>query len=163
LDPDPCPGCRWVANGDNVVLLGSLVNSQQQMTLELLLAQYSKPKLLIVDELGCVPISSNRPVEEWDEVFGDQVVAAAILDRLLQHSHVVTIRGDRYRLRGNNQNSPNDQTTQPITKTMGKYRITRLLGQGGTTPRTAPPQAPGVAEVSVSLDTACAVQGCRSS
>lgn len=44
-------------------------------------------------------ISSNRPVEEWDEVFGDQVVAAAMLDRLLHHSHVVTIRGDNYRLR----------------------------------------------------------------
>ena len=44
-------------------------------------------------------ISSNRSVEEWDEVFGDQVVAAAILDRLLHHSHVVTIRGDSYRLR----------------------------------------------------------------
>jgi hypothetical protein len=46
-----------------------------------------------------VLISSNRPVEEWDEVFGDQVVAAAILDWLLHHSHVVTIRGDSYRLR----------------------------------------------------------------
>ncbi len=32
-------------------------------------------------------------------MFGDQVVAAAILDRLLHHSHVVTIRGDSYRLR----------------------------------------------------------------
>ena len=148
--------CRWVANGDNVVLqgppgvgkthlevalgreavtrgytvqfitamelLGSLVKGQQQGTLEARLAQYSKPKLLIVDELGYLPlepqaghlffqlisrryeqgsvlISSNRPVEEWDEVFGDQVVAAAILDRLMHHSHVVTIRGDSYRLR----------------------------------------------------------------
>lgn len=148
--------CRWVANGDNVVLLGppgvgkthlevalgreavargytvqfttamellgSLVKGQQQGTLEVRLAQYSKPKLLIIDELGYLPlepqaghlffqlisrryeqgsvlISSNRPVEEWDDVFGDQVVAAAILDRLLHHSHVVTIRGDSYRLR----------------------------------------------------------------
>ena len=44
-------------------------------------------------------ITSNRPVMEWGEVFGDQVVATAILDRLLHHSLVLTIRGDSYRLR----------------------------------------------------------------
>jgi DNA replication protein DnaC len=44
-------------------------------------------------------ITSNRSVGEWGEVFGDPVVATAILDRLLHHSHVVTIRGDSYRLR----------------------------------------------------------------
>ena len=44
-------------------------------------------------------ITSNRSVGEWGSVFGDPVVAAAILDRLLHHSHVITIRGDRYRLR----------------------------------------------------------------
>ena len=44
-------------------------------------------------------ITSNRPVMEWGEVFGDQVVATAILDRLLHHSHVLTVRGDSYRLR----------------------------------------------------------------
>jgi len=38
-------------------------------------------------------------VGEWGEVFGDPVVATAILDRLLHHSHVLTIRGDSYRLR----------------------------------------------------------------
>ena len=44
-------------------------------------------------------VTSNRAVSEWGEVFGDGVVTTAILDRLLHHSHVLTIRGDRYRLR----------------------------------------------------------------
>jgi DNA replication protein DnaC len=44
-------------------------------------------------------ITSNRSIGEWGTVFGDAVVAAAILDRLLHHSHVITIRGDSYRLR----------------------------------------------------------------
>ena len=44
-------------------------------------------------------ITSNRAVGEWGAVFGDAVVATAILDRLLHHSHVITIRGDSYRLR----------------------------------------------------------------
>jgi len=44
-------------------------------------------------------ITSNGSVAEWGTVFGNPVVATAILDRLLHHSHVVTIRGDSYRLR----------------------------------------------------------------
>jgi DNA replication protein DnaC len=44
-------------------------------------------------------VTSNRSVSEWGGVFGDAVVATAILDRLLHHSHVLTIRGDSYRLR----------------------------------------------------------------
>jgi DNA replication protein DnaC len=39
------------------------------------------------------------PRAEWGSVFGNAVVATAILDRLLHHSHVITIRGDSYRLR----------------------------------------------------------------
>jgi DNA replication protein DnaC len=46
-----------------------------------------------------VLITSNRSVGEWGAVFGDPVVATAILDRLLHHSQVITIRGDSYRLR----------------------------------------------------------------
>ena len=44
-------------------------------------------------------VTSNRAVAEWGTVFGDPVVATAILDRMLHHSHVVTIRGESYRLR----------------------------------------------------------------
>ncbi len=83
---------------------------------------FSKPKLLIVDELGYLPIEanaahlffqlvnrryergsilvkSNRSASEWGGAFGDAVVATAILDRMLHHSHVITIRGDSCRLR----------------------------------------------------------------
>ncbi|MGA7323585.1 MAG: ATP-binding protein [Rhodomicrobium sp.] len=83
---------------------------------------FSKPKLLIIDEFGylpfernaahlffqlvsrcyergSMPVTSNRAVSEWGQVLGDPVVATAILDRLLHHSHVITIRGDSYRLR----------------------------------------------------------------
>jgi DNA replication protein DnaC len=38
-------------------------------------------------------------VSEWGSIFNDSLVATAILDRLLHHSHVITIRGDSYRLR----------------------------------------------------------------
>src|ERR1700743_3027592 len=50
-------------------------------------------------ERGAMLVTSNRSVGEWGTVFGDPVVATAILDRLLHHSHVLTIRGDSYRLR----------------------------------------------------------------
>lgn len=50
-------------------------------------------------ERGSMLVTSNRSVAEWSTVFGDAVVATAILDRLLHHSHVITIRGDSYRLR----------------------------------------------------------------
>jgi IstB-like ATP binding protein len=44
-------------------------------------------------------LTSNRSIGEWGAVFGDPVVATAILDRLLHHSHVITIRDDSYRLK----------------------------------------------------------------
>jgi DNA replication protein DnaC len=50
-------------------------------------------------EKGAILLTSNRSVGEWGTVFGDPVVATAILDRLLHHSHVITIRGDSYRLK----------------------------------------------------------------
>jgi hypothetical protein len=103
-------------------LVATLVKAQLDGRLDERLTHYAKPKLLIVDELGYLPlephaahlffqlvsrryergsllITSNRAVSEWGTVFGDPVVATAILDRLLHHSHVVTIRGEGFRLK----------------------------------------------------------------
>jgi DNA replication protein DnaC len=103
-------------------LVAALAKAHAEGRLEERLGFFAKPKLLIIDELGYLPfetnaahlffqlvsrryergsllITSNRSVGEWGTVFGDPVVATAILDRLLHHSHVVTIRGDSYRLR----------------------------------------------------------------
>jgi len=199
-----CWGREAVARGYTVQfttameLLGALVKVQQQGTLEVRLAQYAKPELLInrcaeggaYGGMGYLPlepqaghlffqlisrryrrgsvlISSNRPVQEWDEVYcfgegfayGDEVVAAAILNRLMHHSHVVKICGDSYRLRekrraGLRRNSPtgiNDgrKPTQPATETMSKKRY-RQHSQGGTTPTTKPQTSRGVTQFSVS-------------
>jgi hypothetical protein len=75
------------------------------------------PALLVVDEIGYLPISrtgamlsfqlmtrryehastvltSNKGFEEWGDVFGDDVMAVALIDRLVHHCHLVTIRGN---------------------------------------------------------------------
>jgi DNA replication protein DnaC len=103
-------------------LVAMLAKAHQDGQLDKQLTLLARPKLLIVDEIGYLPfeanaahlffqlvsrryergsllITSNRSVGEWGSVFGDAVVATAILDRLLDHSSVITIRGDSYRLR----------------------------------------------------------------
>ena len=96
--------------------------AHQEGRLEERLKQLVQPKLLIVDEIGYLPVipdggslffqlvnaryergamilTSNRGFAEWGEIFGDPVVATALLDRLLHHAVVVQIEGSSYRLR----------------------------------------------------------------
>jgi DNA replication protein DnaC len=86
------------------------------------LARLSRYPLLVVDEVGYIPfepeaanlffqlvssryerasliVTSNKPFGRWGEVFGDEVVAAAMIDRLVHHAEVVALRGDSYRLK----------------------------------------------------------------
>jgi hypothetical protein len=44
-------------------------------------------------------LTSNKGFEDWGEVLGDEVMAAALIDRLLHHCHIVNIRGNSYRMR----------------------------------------------------------------
>ena len=50
-------------------------------------------------ERGSIVLTSNRGFGQWGEIFGDTIIATAILDRLLHHSTVVNIKGESYRLK----------------------------------------------------------------
>ena len=45
-------------------------------------------------------MTSNKPFSAWGEVFGDDVVATAMIDRLVHHAEILSLKGDSYRLRG---------------------------------------------------------------
>jgi hypothetical protein len=62
-------------------------------------------------------LTSNRGFGEWDQVFGDGVVAAALLDRLLHHATVVHIEGSSYRLRQHADLVPDSLRPKPATPT----------------------------------------------
>ena len=103
-------------------LLATLAKAQQEGKLADQISFYAKPKLLVVDELGYLPlekqtahlffqlvsrryergsllITTNQTVTQWGHVFGDEMIASAVLDRVLHHSHVLLIQGDSYRLK----------------------------------------------------------------
>ena len=56
------------------------------------------PKEFARYERGSIILTSNKGFGEWGELLGDSVIASAVLDRLLHHSHVLNIRGESYRL-----------------------------------------------------------------
>lgn len=103
-------------------LITILARAYHENRLEERLKTYALPRLLIVDEIGYLPIdrqganlffqlvsrryergsmilTSNQRFGNWGEVFGDQVLATAILDRILHHSVTINIKGESYRLK----------------------------------------------------------------
>ena len=107
-------------------LLATLGKAESEGDLGDKLTEYSKPRLLIIDELGYLPferrsahlffqlvnrryekgsllVTTNQRVSDWGTVFGDEVLATAILDRPLHHSHALLITGESYRLREKRQ------------------------------------------------------------
>lgn len=121
-------GLKAIEQGNGVYfvrahdLLEDLRRAQTEHRLDRRMRVYLAPKVLIIDEFGVWPydrmaatalfalisaryergsiiLTSNKGFAEWGEVLGDAVIATAILDRLLHHSHVLNIRGESYRLR----------------------------------------------------------------
>lgn len=103
-------------------LLASLAKAQSENKLEERLRTLCQPKLLIIDEIGYLPLdrhgaslffqlitrryekgalilTSNQTYSHWGDVFGDQILATAILDRLLHHAVSINMKGDSYRLK----------------------------------------------------------------
>lgn len=103
-------------------LMATLVKARQENRLERQLQQLSYVRVLLLDEIGYLPmtrdeanlffrllnrryekasiiLTSNKSFTDWGEVFGDHVLATAILDRLLHHSTTVNIKGESYRLK----------------------------------------------------------------
>ena len=103
-------------------MIQQLNKAHRENRLEAKLKHYAKHKLLIIDEIGYLPvdkqganlffqliakryeknstiITTNQPFSKWGEVFSDVTLANAILDRLLHHSHILKITGPSYRLK----------------------------------------------------------------
>ena len=112
-------GAYFVTAND---LVNDLGKAAREGKLDQRMRQYTRPKVLIVDEVGYLPLdpigatiffqlvsaryergsivlTSNKSYTDWGAVFGDQTIAAAILDRLLHHSTTINIRGESYRLK----------------------------------------------------------------
>jgi DNA replication protein DnaC len=104
---------QWVAR---------LADAHHDGSLQAELVKLGRYPLIAIDEVGYIPfeaeaanlffqlvssryerasliVTSNKPFGRWGEVFGDDVVAAAMIDRLVHHAEVIALKGDSYRLR----------------------------------------------------------------
>jgi len=100
-----------------------LLDAQRLGRREAELRRLGRIPLVVIDEVGYVPfepaaaklmyhlvsgryerasliVTSNKPFGAWGEVFGDDVVATAMIDRLVHHAEILSLKGDSYRLRG---------------------------------------------------------------
>jgi DNA replication protein DnaC len=111
---------EWVAK---------LGEAKRQGDLEAELRRLGRVPLLIVDEVGYIPfdpeaanlmfslvsaryehasmiVTSNKPFSAWGEIFGDEVTAVAMIDRLVHHAEILALKGDSYRLRDKDLGPP---------------------------------------------------------
>ena len=117
-------------------LVNDLLEARDDKRLLRLQKQLAKQDLLIVDELGYVPLSkttaellfeifsqryeqastlvtSNLPFNEWTEIFGSERLTGALLDRLTHHVHILELNGDSYRLEHSKKARPHAGSPAP--------------------------------------------------
>ncbi|MFN2506926.1 MAG: IS21-like element helper ATPase IstB [Acidimicrobiales bacterium] len=117
-----CQAGHRVAFATAAEWVARLGEAHAQGRLHAELTRLGRLPLLIIDEVGYIPfeaeaanlffqlisaryerasviVTSNKPFARWGEVFGDAVVAAAMIDRLVHHAEVVNLKGDSYRLK----------------------------------------------------------------
>ena len=111
-----------------------LADAQRHGRLDAELDRLQRVALLIVDEVGYIPfdphaanlmfmlvsrryerasmiVTSNKPFSGWGEIFGDDVTAAAMIDRLVHHAEILALKGDSYRLKDRDLARPIAATT----------------------------------------------------
>ena len=131
-------------------LIAMLTKAHGEGRLDEKLKLYTTPRLLIIDEIGYLPIerlganlffqlisrryergpmilTSNQSFGAWGEVFGDRVIATAILDRLLHHAVTLNIRGNSYRLKEKAEGRPGARRRNDRVLTrVGRIRLPQL-------------------------------------
>jgi DNA replication protein DnaC len=133
-------------------LIGSLTRAEREQVLRERVRYLSRHRLIIVDEIGYLPVgssggnlffqlvnacyertamilTSNRGFAEWGEIFGDAVVATALLDRLLHHAVVIQIEGSSYRLREHAQLLPEHMRSRISASAPAEAPVTRPRGR----------------------------------
>ena len=129
-----CQAGHRVAFATAAEWVARLADAHHAGRLEAELKKIRRYRLIIIDEVGYIPfdhdaanlffqlvasryeqgsimVTSNLPFGRWGEVFGDEVVAAAMIDRLVHHAEVLTLTGDSYRTRQRRQLLAKDNPT----------------------------------------------------
>ena len=78
-------------------------------------------------ERGCILVTTNLPFDEWTEVFGSDRLTGALLDRLTHHVHILEMNGDSYRLRHSRQSAAYQVSDEPETPDSIRTRGPLLL------------------------------------
>lgn len=117
-----CQGNIWTRYTTAIDIVNDLYASLSDKTFQNKLMKYVKPNLLVIDELGYLPIdkkgadlifqviskryekgsivlTSNLAFKEWGKIFSDNTTASAIVDRLVHHAEIIKIEGESYRLK----------------------------------------------------------------